>query len=49
MVLIGHSMGGVLARLLVSNSGDQLWESVLERYNISQQREKSYAKRLSPT
>ncbi|HTR06706.1 MAG TPA: alpha/beta hydrolase [Paraburkholderia sp.] len=26
MVLIGHSMGGVLARLLVSSSGDELWQ-----------------------
>ena len=25
MVLVGHSMGGVLARLLVSSSGDDLW------------------------
>ncbi|WP_326543163.1 esterase/lipase family protein [Pseudorhodoferax sp.] len=25
MVLVGHSMGGVLARLLVSSSGDGLW------------------------
>ena len=28
MVLIGHSMGGVLARLLVSSSGDDLWATV---------------------
>jgi len=26
-VLIGHSMGGVLARLLVSTSGDRLWSA----------------------
>lgn len=25
MVLVGHSMGGVLARLLVSSSGERLW------------------------
>ena len=25
IVLVGHSMGGVLARLLVSDSGDQMW------------------------
>ena len=28
MVLVGHSMGGVLARLLVSSSGDDLWATV---------------------
>lgn len=27
MVLIGHSMGGVLARLLVTDSGDSLWRA----------------------
>ncbi len=48
MVLIGHSMGGVLARLMVSNSGDQLWESVLDRYNISEQREKRLRQKIEP-
>lgn len=28
MVLVGHSMGGVLSRLLVSSSGDDLWATV---------------------
>lgn len=28
MVLVGHSMGGVLARLLVSSSGDELWATL---------------------
>lgn len=32
MVIIGHSMGGVLARLLVSDSGDQLWNTLLAQY-----------------
>jgi pimeloyl-ACP methyl ester carboxylesterase len=48
MVLIGHSMGGVLARLMVSNSGDQLWESVLQRYNISEQREERLRQKIEP-
>lgn len=48
MVLIGHSMGGVLARLMVSDSGDHLWESVLERYNVSQQREKKLRQKIEP-
>ncbi|WP_233837971.1 esterase/lipase family protein [Paraburkholderia sp. ZP32-5] len=32
MVLIGHSMGGVLARLLVSTSGDELWTVFKDAY-----------------
>jgi pimeloyl-ACP methyl ester carboxylesterase len=32
MVLIGHSMGGVLARLLVSTSDDRLWVTVVNSY-----------------
>ncbi|MHA6203673.1 esterase/lipase family protein [Dyella soli] len=30
MVLIGHSMGGVLSRLLASNSGDVLWHAAFD-------------------
>lgn len=48
MVLIGHSMGGVLARLMVSNSGDQLWESVLERFSVSRQREERLREKIEP-
>lgn len=29
LVLVGHSMGGVLARLLVADAGDRLWTSLL--------------------
>ena len=32
MVLIGHSMGGVLARLLVSSSDDVLWVTIQNKY-----------------
>lgn len=32
VVLLGHSMGGILARLLSSSSGDGVWEALLERY-----------------
>jgi pimeloyl-ACP methyl ester carboxylesterase len=32
MVLIGHSMGGVLARLLVSTSDDELWTTFQDKY-----------------
>jgi alpha-beta hydrolase superfamily lysophospholipase len=29
MVLVGHSMGGVIARLLVLDPGDALWQGLL--------------------
>jgi pimeloyl-ACP methyl ester carboxylesterase len=32
MVLIGHSMGGVLARLLVSTSDEELWTTFQNKY-----------------
>ena len=31
MVLVGHSMGGLVAKLQVTSSGDQLWRSVANR------------------
>ncbi len=34
VTLIGHSMGGVLARLLVSSSGDRLWNALQARYEL---------------
>lgn len=30
ILLIGHSMGGILSRLMVSSSGEYLWNSLLE-------------------
>lgn len=29
MVIVGHSMGGIIARLMVSSSGDSLWNSLV--------------------
>jgi pimeloyl-ACP methyl ester carboxylesterase len=34
MVLVGHSMGGVLARLMLSSSGDSLWNAFLQKYPL---------------
>ena len=31
MVVIGHSMGGCIARLLVTDSGDQLWTAIFQK------------------
>lgn len=34
MVVIGHSMGGIISRLLVSDSGDTLWKTFIEDRDI---------------
>ncbi|UZW62183.1 esterase/lipase family protein [Lysobacter enzymogenes] len=48
MVLIGHSMGGVLARLLVSSSGDTLWNEVRQEYAVDAERAEAMRARLDP-
>lgn len=47
MVLVGHSMGGVIARLLVSSSGDRLWSIVPVRANLSPQKRARLRERLA--
>jgi pimeloyl-ACP methyl ester carboxylesterase len=47
MVLIGHSMGGVIARLLVSSSGDKLWSLIPLRANLSAAKRARFRERLS--
>ncbi|PPT56477.1 hypothetical protein XarbCFBP8138_06800 [Xanthomonas arboricola] len=48
MVLIGHSMGGVIGRLLVSSSGERLWNSLLEDYRLDGERGARIRAKLSP-
>ena len=48
MVFIGHSMGGVLGRLLVSSSGEQLWDGLLARYELKGERLQRVQARLGP-
>ena len=48
MVLIGHSMGGLIARLLVSSSGDKLWRLVPERADLSPAKRAMLHERLAP-
>lgn len=48
MVLIGHSMGGVIGRLLVSSSGERLWNSLLENYRLDGERGARIRAKLSP-
>lgn len=48
MVLIGHSMGGVIARLLVSSSGDHLLERTLAGVDLSRERRRRLDRYLAP-
>src|SRR5690606_36454414 len=38
MVFIGHSMGGVIARLMLSSSGEVLWNDALTRFKLEGER-----------
>jgi len=48
MVLVGHSMGGLIARLLVSSSGDRLWSVIPVRSDLSPQKRARLRERLAP-
>lgn len=47
-VFIGHSMGGVLARLMLSSSGDVLWNDALERFRLHGERLNRVEAKLRP-
>ncbi len=46
IVLIGHSMGGVLARLLVSDSGDSFWKPIVKLYALEGDRKEQARNKL---
>jgi pimeloyl-ACP methyl ester carboxylesterase len=48
MVLVGHSMGGVIARLMVSRADDQLWDAMIARYDPDPARLARVRPRLEP-
>lgn len=48
MVFVGHSMGGVIARLMLSESGDTLWNGAVERFNLHGERLRRVEARLGP-
>ncbi|WP_449466058.1 esterase/lipase family protein [Stenotrophomonas humi] len=48
MVFIGHSMGGVIARLMLSSSGEVLWNDALTRFKLEGERLKRVETRLGP-
>jgi pimeloyl-ACP methyl ester carboxylesterase len=48
LVLVGHSMGGVLSRLLVSSSGEDLWKTIPVRSDLSAAKSAELHRRLGP-
>ena len=48
MILIGHSMGGVLSRLLVSTSQDQIWNALFAKTKLTDDRLAKVRTRLDP-
>jgi pimeloyl-ACP methyl ester carboxylesterase len=48
IVLIGHSMGGVIARLLVSSSDDKLWSVIPQRDDLSAAKKQKVRQVLAP-
>lgn len=48
ILLVGHSMGGVLSRLMVSSSGDRLWNAFLKQYSLEGGRLERVKKEIGP-
>jgi len=48
MVFIGHSMGGILARLMLSTPGDALMASVVDGFKLQGERRQRVERRLGP-
>lgn len=46
MVIIGHSMGGLLSRLLVSDSGERILQVISEQRNLDPQRRQRFYQRF---
>ena len=45
-IIIGHSMGGILSRLLVSSSGDTLWQALNENHPMDSAQQAEARKKL---
>lgn len=48
IVLIGHSMGGILSRLMVSSSEDRLWDVLVKKYKLDGNRLERAQEELGP-
>lgn len=47
-VIVGHSMGGILSRLLVSSSGNTLWEALNKYHPIEASKQETAKQQLGP-
>ncbi len=48
VVIIGHSMGGILSRLLVSSSDDTLWKTLKKFHKIPEEKQEKVKTKLAP-
>ena len=48
MVFVGHSMGGILARLMLSTPGDRLMGAMMDDFRLDAQRRERVERRLGP-
>jgi pimeloyl-ACP methyl ester carboxylesterase len=48
MVIVGHSMGGIIARLMVSSSGDALWDRLVAEKVHDKTRLKHIREKVAP-
>ncbi|MFT3754731.1 MAG: alpha/beta fold hydrolase [Pseudoxanthomonas sp.] len=48
MVLVGHSMGGVIARLLVSDSSETVWDTLMANRKLEGTHARQVRERLGP-
>ncbi|MHB8138786.1 MAG: esterase/lipase family protein [Smithellaceae bacterium] len=48
VMLVGHSIGGILSRLMVSSSDDRLWNAFLKKYPLEGSRLERVRKKLGP-
>ncbi len=48
IVIVGHSMGGVISRLMVSSSDDRLWNWLRDETELDQARLRRVQKKLDP-
>ena len=46
MVLVGHSMGGILSRLMVSGSGMQFWDDMKKEWRFSPEHQEKIREKL---
>ncbi len=48
VILIGHSMGGILSRLMISSSGQRLWNALVNHYGLEGDKLELAEEKLGP-